>query len=197
MKTLLERLRDETRLQHEQTEQLLYTSELRGGTLSAEQYVHLLLTHLAFHQALEGAISEYPDFFEPYEPQKRRKTPWLLADLTTLGVPLPTTTPVFAGWSPEDLLGAAYVGEGSMLGGKTVWHYLQQNPALQPLLVQARFYRGYGAETGPNWRAFGQFAMERGAGLEDRVVAAAGRAFTTYQQLFRQRQPEANRYALS
>ncbi|RIV18753.1 heme oxygenase [Fibrisoma montanum] len=197
MKTLLERLRDETRPQHEQTEQLLYTDELRGGTLSAKQYVHLLLTHLAFHQALEDAISGQPDFFKAYAPEKRRKTPWLLADLTALGVPVPAAALVFADWSPGELLGAAYVGEGSMLGGKTVWHYLQQSPALQPLLAEARFYRGYGADTGLNWRAFGQFAMQQGTGQEDRVVAAAGRAFTTYQHLFRQGQPVANRYVLS
>ncbi|RYF49941.1 MAG: heme oxygenase, partial [Cytophagaceae bacterium] len=84
MTNLLERLRQETRPLHEQTEQLFYTEALRNGTLSASEYSHLLRTHLVFHQALERAIDRNDEFFREYEPAVRRKTPWLLADLTQL-----------------------------------------------------------------------------------------------------------------
>jgi len=189
MMLLLERLRAETRSLHEQTEQLLYTEPLRSGTLSVDNYYHLLLTHLAYHQSLERAIDRYPDLFRDYEPDARRKAAWLLADLNLLAPSLSSLPDVFADWSPIDLLGAAYVGEGSMLGGKTVWHYLQQSPALQPVLETARFYHGYGAETGSNWRAFGAFISEQGTSHEDAVVDAAGRAFVAYQHLFQQTKP--------
>lgn len=189
MTTVLERLRTETRSSHEQTESLLYSDALRAGTLSPRDYGHLLLTHAAYHRALEQAIDQYPDFFADYEPDSRRKTPWLDADLTALDLTPLSPTSLFDNWSPVELLGAAYVGEGSMLGGKTVWHYLQQSPALVPLLENARFYRGYGGETGTRWRTFGTFITRQTADQSDGVVDAARRAFTAYQSLFRQTLP--------
>ncbi|GAB3696149.1 hypothetical protein GCM10027592_18890 [Spirosoma flavus] len=185
MTSLQERLKSETRSLHEQTEQLLYSEPLRSGTLSASQYQHLLRTHLAYHQALEAAIDQHSDFFQPYHPDNRRKTPWLLDDLnaTSTGATLPVD--VFANWSPRALLGAAYVGEGSMLGGKTVWHLLQQSPALASLLPTARFYRGYGSETGQQWRDFVAFLAQQGTDKPDEVVDGARQAFLTYTNLFR------------
>ncbi|RYF56463.1 MAG: heme oxygenase, partial [Cytophagaceae bacterium] len=176
MSDLLERLREETRPLHEQTEQLLYTESLRTGTLSVDEYAHLLLIHGAFHQALEREIDSQAIFFKSYTPDTRRKTPWLQADLAHLGQTIPSLPNLFAHWSPAELLGAAYVGEGSMLGGKTVWHYLQQSPALQPLLAQARFYRGYGADTGPNWRAFGAFVADQPTSHAAAIIDGANRA---------------------
>lgn len=188
MMPLLDRLREETRPLHEQTEQLLYTDALRSGTLSTDQYVHLLLIHGAFHQALEQAIDQHATFFTAYEPDTRRKTPWLLADLAQVRRALPLLPSLLANWSPAELLGAAYVGEGAMLGGKTVWHYLQQSTALQPLLEQARFYRGYGAETGNRWRTFGAFVAQQ-TGDQSAVVEGARRAFLLYADLFERTQP--------
>lgn len=191
MSDLLERLREETRPLHEQTEQLLYTDSLRSGTLSVNEYVHLLLIHSAFHQALERAIDSQATFFQVYKPDTRRKTPWLQADLAQVDQTVPSLPDFFADWSPTELVGAAYVGEGSMLGGKTVWHYLQQSPVLQPLLEQARFYRGYGADTGPNWRAFGAFVANQPVTDQDAVVAGAKRAFLLYGDLFERTQRSA------
>jgi heme oxygenase len=186
---VLERLRTETRSSHEQTEALLYSDALRGGTLSAHEYGHLLLTHAAYHRALEEAIDGFPDFFAGYEPENRRKTPWLNADLAALDLTPLDAPSLFDGWSPVELLGAAYVGEGSMLGGKTVWHYLQQSPTLVSVLQDARFYRGYGADTGDRWRTFGTFITQQTADQSDQVVDAARRAFAAYQSLFRQTLP--------
>ncbi len=194
MSTLPERLRQETRPLHEETEQLFYTEALRNGTLSVIEYGHLLRTHLLFHQALETAIEDQSDFFREYEVETRRKTPWLVADLTRLHEVLPAYTPeIFAGWSPIALLGAAYVGEGSMLGGTFIWRLLQRNEAIQPLLEHARFYQGYGAETGNYWRSFGDFMTRQGAPDADEVVAAASQAFINYQGIFREVGPSAAR----
>ncbi|SFE11266.1 biliverdin-producing heme oxygenase [Spirosoma endophyticum] len=185
--TLLERLRAETRPQHEQTEQLFYTEALQNGTLSVDEYSHLLRTHLTYHQALEEAIGHYPDFFRDYALETRRKTPWLLADLTHLNVvPPPLRSDLFTGWSPVALLGAAYVGEGSMLGGTVIWKLLQKNEAIRPLLAHAQFYQGYGPSTGSYWRNFGAFLTQQGAQQPDNVVVAARQAFVEYQTVFQQ-----------
>jgi heme oxygenase len=185
MTSLPERLRQETRTLHEQTEQLFYTESLRNGALSAAEYGHLLRTHLVFHQALESAIDRHPAFFEEYEPKTRQKIPWLTADLANLSLPLPQPMPaLFAGWSPVALLGAAYVGEGSMLGGTVIWKLLQKNQAVQPLLAKARFYEGYGSETGHRWRDFGAFLVRKGVDNPDEVVAATKQTFIAYQTVF-------------
>ncbi|GAB3320915.1 hypothetical protein GCM10027299_14670 [Larkinella ripae] len=187
--TLAERLRAETRPVHEQTEELLYSEALRNGTLTAEQYRHLLQVHGLFHRSLEAAIDRNPVFFQAYQPDNRRKTPWLAADLAAVNGALPDTEPeLFSDWSPIELLGAAYVGEGSMLGGKTVFHYLQKSPDVQPLLQNARFYRGYGAEAMEKWKAFGAILAEQPESDHDAIVEAAGRTFRTYHDLFRQTQ---------
>jgi heme oxygenase len=190
MSHLLGRLRQETRPLHEQTEHLFYTESLSKGTLSAIEYSHLLRTHLVFHQALETAIDRHSDFFQDYEPDIRRKTAWLESDLVHLNEPLPALhSDLFAGWSPVALLGAAYVAEGSMLGGTVIARLLQQNEAIRPLLTHARFYQGYGPATGSNWKQFGAFLTERGTPYADEVVDAAGRAFSLYQTVFRENHP--------
>ncbi|GAB3764856.1 biliverdin-producing heme oxygenase [Spirosoma pomorum] len=190
MSTLPERLREQTRPLHEATEQLLYLNELRNGTLLPDAYTHLLRTHLTYHQALEEAIAKFPDFFADYNLDARRKTPWLVADLTQLEQPLPTLMPeLFADWSPVELLGAAYVSEGSMLGGKSVWQMLQQNLAILPLLTDAHFYQGYGKNTGQQWKEFLGFLQARGEAQADLVVGAAERAFRVYQTCFQRTVP--------
>lgn len=187
MTPLLERLRAETRPLHEQTEQLFYTEALQNGTLSVDEYIHLLRTHFVFHQALEEAISRHSDFFRNYALETRRKTPWLLADLKNLNVvPAPRMPELFAGWSPVELLGAAYVGEGSMLGGTVIWKLLQKNEAIFPPLANAQFYKGYGPSTGSYWRNFGAFLTKQGAQQPDNVVDAAKQAFVDYQAVFQQ-----------
>lgn len=170
---------------HEQTENLFYTEALQNGTLTVDEYRHLLQTHLTFHQALEAAIDRHPDFFQEYEPATRQKTSWLQNDLESLNDPRPQARPnLFADWLPASLLGAAYVGEGSMLGGTVIWRMLQKNPAIQPLLTSARFYQGYGTETGANWKRFGAFALQQGEPQADDVVAGAKNAFAEYQAIF-------------
>ena len=171
---------------HQQTEQLFYAESLRNGTIALAQYVHLLRTHLAFHQALETAIGLHPDFFQEYDLQTRTKTPWLLADLAQLNEPFqPAISTLFTNWSAIDLLGAVYVGEGSMLGGTVINRLLQQSSSLQTILpIASRFYQGYGTDTGKQWRRCGEFITQRGALHADAVVAAAEQTFGQYQQAF-------------
>lgn len=186
MSFLLDRLRQETQPLHQQTEQLFYAESLRSGIISPSQYIHLLRTHLIFHQTLETAVDTNPDFFREYDPQTRIKTPWLLADLAHLNEPLlPSTPTLFTNWSAVELLGAIYVGEGSMLGGTVINRLLQQSRAIQSILPDAsRFYQGYGPDTGKQWRRCGEFITQRGSIHADAVVAAAKRAFSQYQQAF-------------
>ncbi|GAB3924704.1 biliverdin-producing heme oxygenase [Larkinella terrae] len=189
--TLAERLRSETRALHEETEELLYTEPLKTGVLTSDQYRHLLQVHAVFHRDLEVAIERNSVFFQEYNQTDRRKSPWLKADLAELAIALPDKqSDLFANWSPVELLGAAYVGEGSMLGGKVVFHHLQKSPDLQPLLQNARFYRGYGAEALEKWKAFGAILAAQKEADHATIIEAAREAFRTYHTIFRQTKVE-------
>lgn len=179
---ILTQLKTETRTRHEQTEQLLYAQQLMAGLLSRDEYVHLLTIHYQFHRALETTVTKQAASLEGYDFAASRKTPWLAADLRSMGVPLPDlTTNFFADWSATQLLGALYVAEGSMLGGQVIAKALRRTPALAD--VESRFFGGYGAQTGPRWKAFCTYLTHRAAGQQHEVVAAADRAFGYFQQL--------------
>ena len=77
-----------------------------------------------------------------------------------------------------------------MLGGKVVMHYLQNSPDLQPLLQNARFYRGYGTEAVDKWKDFGAILADLADSDHDRISEAAHRTFRIYQEIFQHTHPE-------
>ncbi len=182
--SLLDRLKTETRSNHVQTETLLYAETLMAGTLTRAELGHLLTIHYGFHRALETAVAAQPDFFVGYHPDKRRKTPWLLADLQQFGMDLPQPNPdLFEGWNGYQLLGALYVGEGSTLGGQVIAKALRRTPGLGDAAASLRFFGGYGDQTGPLWKAFGTYLLSRADGHEKPIIDAARRAFDLFGKL--------------
>lgn len=182
MNDLLTRLREETRPQHEAAEALFYTEDLRSGTLSVAQYLHLMQTHLVFHRALENALADVAG----YPLEERLKTAWLLADLDAAGeAPSEEIPEELNTWSDTALLGAAYVAEGSMLGGQVIRKWLSAHPELGKLAGNSRFYEGYGSETGSLWKQFRAYLSDRGTGVEDEIVDGAQKAFGVYMEVFR------------
>ncbi len=182
--TILTRLRTETRLQHEQTETVLFADKLMAGTLSQAEYEQLLVIHYRFHQALETAVTTHSDFFWGYDRETRRKTPWLLADLALIGVPVPApASGLFAGWTGYQLLGAMYVAEGSTLGGRLIAKALSRTPGLAQIAAASQFFGGYGEQTGPLWKLFGIYLTGKAKGHENEIIDAAARAFGIFAQL--------------
>lgn len=183
--SILQRLKTETTPFHQQTETRLYADAIRAGTLTTAQYTHLLQIHYAFHQPLELAIAQHPSFFEEYDGPKRRKVPSLLTDAQAIGLTLQAADDaLFSDWDRAGLLGAAYVAEGSTLGGKLIGHYLAQSPQLTLLIGHSQFYAGYGEQTGAQWRSFGKFLTEKPADYHEAVIDGAKRAFRLYDTLF-------------
>lgn len=179
---LLTRLKTDTRPRHQQTETLLYADKLLAGTLARSDYAQLLTIHYRFHQALETAIAGQARFFTDYAADARRKTPWLVTDLDQAGVDLPAPEPgLFTDWTTYQLLGAMYVAEGSMLGGRVIAGALRRTPGLSGLT--SRFFGGYGEQTGPLWKHFGAWLTRRANSHDEQIVEAANRAFGHFQQL--------------
>ncbi len=180
--SILTRLKAETRARHEQTEALLFADKLLTGTLSRREYGQLLTIHYRFHQALETTIDGQTDFFADYDREARRKTPWLVADLEQAGLGLPEpATHLFENWTGQQLLGALYVAEGSTLGGRVIANALRQTPDLTGLT--SRFFGGYGDQTGPRWKTFGTYLVQRSNSPDDEIVSGANQAFAYFKQL--------------
>lgn len=181
---ILSRLKADTQLQHEQTESLLYARQIMAGSLSRVQYEHLLVIHYLFHQALETAVATQKDFFRALDVGIRQKTPWLAADLVRISLPLPVHEPhLFAGWNGYQLLGAMYVAEGSMLGGRVIARALSNIPELAQLAGESHFFGGYGDRTGSLWKAFGLYLTEKTNGHDDEIIEAAAQSFSIFRQL--------------
>jgi len=181
---LLDRLKTETRSNHVQTETLLYAEKLMAGTLTRAELRHLLTIHYRFHQALETAVAAQPDFFAGYDHDQRQKTPWLLADMEQFGIDPDQSNPdLFSGWNGYELLGALYVGEGSTLGGQVIAKALRRTPGLGDDATTLRFFGGYGNQTGPLWKDFGTYLLNRADGQEEVIIDAARRAFDLFGKL--------------
>lgn len=182
--SLLDRLKTETRSHHQHTESLLYTQQLMAGTLTRSELTHLLTIHYRFHSALETAVAALAGFFAGYNYDLRQKTPWLLADLQQWAIPLPTAhTSLFDGWNGYELLGALYVGEGSMLGGQVIAKALRRTTNLGDAPAALHFFGGYGDQTGLLWKEFGTYLLSQAHGQEETIIDAAQRAFDCFGKL--------------
>lgn len=164
-------LRDGTLALHRETERHVRILDPDATTAT---YARFLSRMYGFHAALEDAFADHAALIATgFQPEARRKQGLLVADLHVLGVDALDyercrTLPSVA--TLARALGAAYVVEGSTLGGAFVQSRL--SPALK---TTTRFLAGYGARTGEMWKAFGaivdtQLADERS--LAEAVGAA-------------------------
>ena len=88
-----------------------------------------------------------------------RKSEWLLHDIKNAGAE-PGMIELIDEHAFDDFatdkakaIGAAYVLEGSTLGGVVINKHLQEKLRAE-IPFESRFFKGYGLETGSSWRAF-------------------------------------------
>jgi heme oxygenase len=154
---ILKRLKLATSASHTALEDQL---PLMHADLSLDAYRQFVGRFFGFYAPLEAqllASAHWPQLAFDYA--ARQKTPRLAQDLLAMGssaealaaVPqcadLPTLT------TPEQILGCLYVIEGATLGGRIITRQLQAQLDLTPETGGA-FFDGYGAQTGPYWKAF-------------------------------------------
>lgn len=175
----LRRLKEETADLHLRAETHVHI--LDGGA-TVEDYRAYLGAMLGFHAPIERALAGDPALAAAgFDAPARHKRAWLAADLRALGDD-PARWPACAALPdvgvPTRAVGAAYVLEGSMLGGRYILAKLP--PALAALRGRATaFLDGYGAETGARWRGFGAVVerLVRTPGDTDLAVAGARDTF--------------------
>lgn len=180
--SLMAALRAATTGHHERTERLVPALD---PALLLDGYARILARFRAAYAPMEARLSvvAWPDGFDW---SARRKVPLLDADLAWLaarGVAVPDVPPVAPAAPAAATLAAAigtlYVLEGASLGGQLIVRRLGPRLGVDAG-AGASFYAGYGARTGPMWKAFAAMAEHWGAGAAaewDAVIASAQAAF--------------------
>lgn len=149
-----------------------------------QTYARYLTRMLGFHRPMERAFSSQELLAATgFDAPARRKQQLLAADLSALESgtdaidcdALPDITDL------ADALGAAYVLEGSTLGGAFILSHLP--PSLAALRGKAtRFLEGYGRDTGRMWRSFTSIANAT-LGTENHIERAVHAAQDTFRRL--------------
>jgi heme oxygenase len=185
----LERLRAETRAEHESTESVM---PLMQAELSQEQYVDVLRKLYPVVRSWEQfALANAPaDLTETV--QGRQRAGLIAQDLKALDATAGDNAKVFPAASVPGLesgaptyrasfLGAMYVMEGSTLGGQYIARHLEEVLGLAAGEGDA-YFRGYGEHTGEMWRAFKGVLGEVPEEQADSVIAAAKAMFGVFRE---------------
>ena len=174
-------LRDALRLATSEAHERLHHhpgfAAVQAGTIDHAAYTALLSRVYGFYRPFEAAAQ--------VEPQR---TQWLELDLTALGVDaarreaLARCTAFPARLSPDYVLGARYVVEGSSLGGRGMARQLDVLLGSEASDGR-RFFSGYGSETGAVWREYLLRIAELSGAEQTRagIVAGATATFAIFE----------------
>ena len=191
---ILEKLRAETRGEHDKLEALGISEKIMDKTLSLEEYKKLIAVQYLVHKALEGELEAngIGALFPALDYKHRKKMLLLEQDVEELGIDktdLREQEP--AGQLPQlvkpfGLLGCLYVMEGATLGGMVIMKALKKNDQLSAL-SNFHYYGCYGAETGPQWKRFLEVLQEEGKRTEAQqpIVEAARQTYHYFADNFR------------
>ena len=179
---VLQRLKAATRAEHDAIELAL---DLMAPGLSLTDYHRRLRRYHGFYAPIEPLIAAAVDGPRwGLDTTARAKTAWLAADLACLGdsenadglppsaFALCTALPPLE--TQADAFGCLYVLEGATLGGRVISRHIEHALGLDAT-HGARFFHGYGEQTGAMWKAFrgALSAFAQQPSEEDRVVASA------------------------
>jgi heme oxygenase len=153
---------------------------------TSEDYARLLKYFYAFFCEVEKAIAPFmtsevvPDYSE------RRNASHLKADIEALGgdvrkdIPRATAPSISTKYQA---LGALYVMEGSVLGGRTIVKMLEKNN----IHTGISFFSGYGENTPVLWGRFIELLNQQITGDEHKrqAIQAAKDTFTLFAVTFR------------
>lgn len=157
---LQETLKEATKGNHDELEQLMFVGQIMGGTLSLSQYKHILLTNYLVHQVVETDLYEAlsPALAAQLDLAMRLKLPALTADMEEMKLFTPVSQDVLPKFNFEKsdaaILGAMYVLEGATLGGNVIVKRLKNNPEISGANPGFHYYQVYNDQLIPNWKKF-------------------------------------------
>jgi heme oxygenase len=178
---LRQSLRDATSAAHERLHHHPGFAAIQNGTIDLAQYRSLLARLYGFYEPFEAAVGIAGD-----------RSAWLRADLAavTMGsypfATIPHCTALARFATPALRLGALYVVEGSMLGGRQLARNLDL--LLGSLATEGRrFFLGRGSNTTAEWNVYlaRLAAAESTPAARDEIVAAAVTTFSIFEEWLR------------
>lgn len=145
---MIKRLKEETRLLHEQIESKNLARHIMDHSMNLETYKLLLLQNYLAYRETETEIKK---FLPNYAAKKHAQ---LEQDLKQLGVPtqIPLEKTAFECHSRAEALGAAYVVEGSALGGLLLAKNIPKCPDLANI-ERHHFFNGE-KDNLKDWKSF-------------------------------------------
>lgn len=190
----LEKLRNATSQSHTYLESLPVSVSIMKPDVSNKEYVHYL-------QLMHDVVADAEDNIFPAlqhivpDLDERAKKHFLEQDLELLGISKRTDSkPLSASISDISTgfaLGIMYVVEGSSLGGRVI--YKNINTALGHNAEKgARYFAGYGGQTGSHWKKFLDTLMQYEAENEcsKEIIAGAEYAFNAISAHFTKNSPD-------
>lgn len=157
-----------------------------------DDYRRLLARFFTLHEPIEARLANAADWPAlGFDFSARRKAALLRDDLRALGASetdlaaLPRAHDLPAVATLAEAIGCLYVLEGSTLGGQILSKHFQTALGLTPE-TGARFFHGYGAQTGARWREFGLWAEAQSESANEDFEADAAhgarQTFHTFAQ---------------
>lgn len=180
------RLKEATRPYHDRLESQL---PLNNPELSSEYYREILEDFYGLYVPLEDAFLKQATDSLYEQVLSRRKVPWLIEDLTHLGLTshdirslalcldLPRIT------TEAELLGSLYVVEGATLGGQVVSEWWSRSRGSGSLKCN-RFFQSYGKDVARKWQSFLELLPERidTGRKEEEAVRTACATFVAFER---------------
>ncbi|MGE9313627.1 biliverdin-producing heme oxygenase [Niabella sp. CJ426] len=175
-------IKEATKAPHQQLE-VVVVKKLKSIRSQAD-YADLLKHFYAYFSKVEQAVAPYinetvlPDYAE------RRNSSYIKADIEALGESVETLPHAVAPGIVNTIsaLGALYVLEGSIMGGRIIVQMLEKAGITQGV----SFFSGYGEATGQMWQRFTE-VLNRYAPTEDdeaQAIAAANATFKQFGDVF-------------
>lgn len=187
--SLLQRLKSETRPHHERAERAV---RLMDPGLTPGGYQRHLEALYGFYTPMEAVLAErLGDVVPGLRAHERWKLPLLASDLAAFGhtaaslarLPHASRLPLLP--DVPEALGAFYVLEGATLGGQLLLRHLTRHFA-GAAVGDFAFFRAYGEQVGPMWKAFGEVltgasARAASSDFDARAVRGAQDTFDAFQ----------------
>lgn len=176
--TIRDLLHEATGETHERLHRHDGLAAVAAGTIGPEAYRSLLCRLYGFHQPFEIAARI-----------DQERTRWLEADLAAFGVDAAALAGLLrcaafsVPASPDYLLGARYVVEGSALGGRGLARQLDRLLGCGTAAGR-RFFSGHGSETGTVWRSYlaRLAAAPTAAASREAIITGATATFAIFEQ---------------
>lgn len=177
--TILDTLRDATAEQHRALEKENLANKIMDHTISLEEYKRLLFQNFAAYEVSENEVKKF------LPQQESNKSLKLKRDLESLGVSSFDSPLEFTCRNEAEAIGAAYVLEGSAMGGMIIGKELSSCQSLANLPEQ-QFFNGNRSNI-KDWNNYLKFLRSREFTKEEIKFAAekAKETFDLFEKAFK------------